>query len=184
MPIADFRRRRAFVVSGMTSERAPRSLAARLGLGALLYFGPFFSYPWKPVINWFVGVPYPEAYKNFRDQHLDTSNLVLHMVCLGSQLAGNVGLLYEIDALVADSIGPAYAQASPWGLRLFSLVTLLLWLGSLGFTPAPWLVKLGSAACLAAAYFVAPLLQPVYVEVRRARTPAARRPTNGSGHRT
>ena len=152
-----------------TQARAPRSAAGRVSMAVLLGFGPFFAYPWKPLVNYLAGIPYAKAYRNFREQHTDSANLALHVVCLASQLAGNFGLLCALDLAVFPHLPPAFATGhaeSPLGLRVFSLLTVAVWLITLLLTAgAPWAARLVSAACIACAYFASPLLHPVQVEL-------------------
>jgi hypothetical protein len=152
---------------GPPPSRARRSLGARLSLSLLLVFGPFYFYPWKPLVHWGSFLPYATAFRNFREQHTDTANLALHMICLLSQLTGNFGLLCALDVKLMQHIHPPYKVLDPTlplGLRAISLFSAGLWLIVLLCTPTAGVVKCVAVLLLAAVYIIAPLLHPVMVE--------------------
>lgn len=124
-------------------------------LQVVLYaFGPFFCYPWKPVINALAGDKYGPAYKHFRRDHSHPVNLFLHAVCMVFQLVGNFQLL---DAIDNSSLLQPIAQLSG-ASRPLSLLTLISWCACLVFAPSPLLVTSLSIASLFAAYYTSPLL--------------------------
>jgi hypothetical protein len=122
---------------------SPGSRAAQTVLYA---FAPFFAYPWKPLLNDVLGGDYAASYKHFRAQHMDGTNLALHMLCLVWQLSSNYAFLRELDRHVEEHTGFK---------RFFSNMTSLLWSWHLCRTsPTPVHVKLLSVGCIAAGHFV------------------------------
>lgn len=132
----------------------------RYVLQSLLFAsGPFYTYPWKPLINSLIGHSYALALLHFKKAHYGTVNLALHGVCLFIQVAGNFGLLRRIDTVLlgvpADSThvqfkSLAFACAASWCLPLL-------------LSPAPKLISLASAAVIAAAYVLsAKVTMPVF----------------------
>lgn len=81
----------------MRLDFSPQALF-QTSLQCILYaLGPFFCYPWKPIINGLYNNDYETAYTNFHRDHSDPLNLILHTVCLIFQLLTNFGLLHLID---------------------------------------------------------------------------------------
>jgi hypothetical protein len=110
-------------------------------LQGLLYAGaPFYTYPFKPVVNQFVGSGYPTAYTHFRRDHSTPTNLLLHCGCFIAQLVGNFSLL----KLVAESV-PLCSSLPE--------VSAVLWAGSLfAAEGCPPDVKLAALGALSAGY--------------------------------
>ena len=133
---------------------------------AILYApGAFFFFPWKPVMQALGGDSYEVGYKHFRRDHSDPTNLCLHIVALAWQLLGNFGLLSTLDAQhVGDTIRGLSPALGHMG-RPLSTVTAVLWVLTLVTSPAPPVCTATSAACIAVAYFVAPLLSPRELEM-------------------
>ena len=116
-------------------------------LQTLLYApGPFFCYPWKPVVNAVAGDSYSHAYAHFRRDHNTGTNLVLHAICLVFQLTCNFALLVGIDSALDTRSWTSYS------LPVVATTTALLWGLALLPTPAPGVVTLASLASLGAAY--------------------------------
>jgi hypothetical protein len=123
-------------------------------LQILLYaLGPFFAYPWKPIINSLFGTSYINAYKHFYDQHKLKFNLLLHFICFFFQIFGNFALLNAID----EKIDYKY--------KLFSISTLIIWSISL-ITPkeCPMFIKISSIIFIIIAYQIAPLFSGKEIE--------------------
>lgn len=123
-------------------------------LQVLLYgLGPFFAYPWKPIINALFGTSYINAYKHFYEGHKLKFNLLLHFVCLLFQVIGNFALLNAID----EKIDYKY--------NLLSISTLIIWSISL-ITPkeCPMIIKISSIIFMIIAYQIAPLFSGKAIE--------------------
>jgi len=107
-----------------------------------LYGGsPFFSYPYKPILNQAIGSGYERAYAHFRRDHQDPANLAIHLGCLVLQLGANFSLLAEIDDAITDKA------------PLVSVSTALLWGKALVMdSSAPAAVKAMSVASLLLAF--------------------------------
>lgn len=89
-------------------------------LQALLYgTAPFYTYPFKPVINQIIGSGYPSAYSNFRRDHSKTSNIVAHCACFVGQLVGNFSLLKLISEAVPYCSLLPEVSAALWAASLF-----------------------------------------------------------------
>ena len=112
-------------------------------------------YPWKPFINFAVGDSFQIAYAHFRRDHATPLNLALHSVCLVGQLVANFGILGALDSFFFAS--PVIVQG--WSIRPIAAATAALWAGTLLTCPVAFLVRVASAAAVAAAYFVAPLIK-------------------------
>jgi len=111
----------------------------------LFSFGPFFAYPWKPIINLLFGTTYPIAFKNFWEQHRDFYNILWHVVCLFFQIFSNFAFLSAVD----DYLSEFYYFP---GLKIISLLSGSLWVLSL-LSPkeCPLICKMGSIICIYAA---------------------------------
>jgi hypothetical protein len=126
-------------------------------LQSLLYsLGPFFCYPWKPVINYFYGASYKVGYKHFWDQHQNPTNLAWHFVCLFFQVFGNFTFLHALDNAI-----PYFEESQ----RPFSTLTALLWCISLIPTKnCPTIVKFGSIFTIFIAFSISPYLRAEDIE--------------------
>ena len=126
--------------------------------GALLYApGAFFFFPWKPPVQLLVGDSYATAYRHFRRDHSDPTNLLLHLVALTWQLGGNFGLLAALDGALFDV---TLARHRP-----LATLTALAWGVTLLASPAPLLVSAASIAAIGAAYWAAPSLSADALEL-------------------
>jgi hypothetical protein len=115
-------------------------LSKKVGTQAIIYSGgPFFGYPWKPILNALFGGDYLESYKHFREQHMVPSNLLYHCFCLVWQLSSNYAFLGSIDEKLEKD---GYIQRNT---RLMATLTSLLWSWHLLRTsPTPLSVKVAS----------------------------------------
>jgi hypothetical protein len=121
--------------------------------------GPFYTYPWKPIINALFGHSYPIALQHFKKAHYGLVNLALHGVCLFVQVAGNFGLLRRLDELLLGI--PATSTAI--NVKSISFVSAVVWCIPLLLSPAPKLISLTSTAVIAAMYMLtAGLTIPVF----------------------
>lgn len=111
--------------------------------------GPFFIYPWKPILNLLFGDSYEPAYQHFVEGHYGVTNLSLHLIALGIQLTGNFGLLRVLDD---KQVVPQPIE----GVRTLSAISAAMWMLQLLPAPAPKSCTFGAIACIAAAYAFAP----------------------------
>jgi len=123
-------------------------LRSRMAQVVLYAFGPFFCYPWKPLLNAAMGCSYEIGYKHFRAQHKAPANVAWHSVCLVFQVLSNFCLLATIDGHLMESFGFRY--------KWFSLVTAAMWCLSLLSAPCRAGIKLLSACSVCCAYLGAP----------------------------
>lgn len=155
----------------MVFSYIPEPIRRALSKCLLFSFGPFFCYPWKPIVNENAGVSYYIANKHFWQQHKDTYNLLWHCVCLFFQLWSNFALLERLDAPVLAVINIFNRQETnlliEW--RWISFVCLVLWGIALllprGKEDCPWLGKIVSLVCLVAAYFTAYKFTGQFIEL-------------------
>lgn len=123
--------------------------------------------------NHFLGDGYDTAYRHFRRDHSEPTNLLLHLICLVFQLLGNFLLLLFVDqqlaplanmnakwdaalALLPAALAPLAAAAQG---RLLSSVTAAAWSQYLVLEAgAPALPRLLASASVLAAFYFAPLL--------------------------
>ena len=115
----------------------------------LFSLGPFYVYPWKPIVNMFAGDSYKVSLKHFKEGHYGAVNLAGHFVCLFVQTFGNFGLLSIVDKRFVPQVVPGHD-------RLFSTLSAVIWGAYLATSPAPPVVTAGSIAALALAYFFGP----------------------------
>ena len=110
----------------------------------ILYcFGPFFCYPWKPIINLKFGTTYSIGFKHFWEQHRDVYNLAWHFVCLFYQLFCNFAFLAAIDEYIIQT----YNLSTE--LRWFSIISAGLWILTLLFTrKCPIVIRIVSSVCI------------------------------------
>lgn len=113
--------------------------------------GPFFVYPWKPLLNVTQGSTYQAAYTHFRRDHQYPGNLAAHMACLYYQLLSNFALLTHADEYVINHFprllgGKVLGQVGP-----VSTLCSVGWAAQLVFAPSPLVVKVGSLASLTVA---------------------------------
>jgi len=118
-------------------------------LQVLLYSsGPFFSFPWKPVLNLFAGGTYRTAVCHFWAQHRNEYNLAWHVVCLCYQLIVNFIFLSEVDNFLALQLG--YHP----GIRWISLLTIALWSSALVHPSAcPLYIRIMSIATILFSFY-------------------------------
>jgi hypothetical protein len=126
-------------------------------------FGPFFCYPWKPIINFYKGDSYSVGYKHFYTQHKDPTNLAMHFVCLFFQLFGNFSFLSVLDKSLLPAIGLGDGSTKYLSLSSAGLWTALSVLAPSSNCPLP--VKLFSASAIAAAYRYAPRYSGKQIEL-------------------
>jgi hypothetical protein len=117
--------------------------------GCLFAGGPFYFYPWKPVLNELHGDRYEVGYKHFRQGHRNAVNLSLHVVCLFAQVFGNFHLLYLLDKHFNLQFG---------SVRFLSALSAVTWAGYVLPTQSPLWGRVASAAALAIAYLGSPLI--------------------------
>lgn len=122
---------------------------------SLFSFGPFFTYPWKPILNLIYGDSYKIGYKHFYDQHKHPTNLIMHTICLFFQLFGNFALLSEVDKLLLQ--GKGYLQVISAALWIFCSV--------LPPKETPSIVKLISSLCIVSACILSPGLTGPNIEI-------------------
>ena len=149
------------------------SLSRVLSKSLLYACGPFFCYPWKPIINEMSGVPYDVAYKHFWAQHKDPLNLVWHFVCLFFQLFANFAFLAAIEGPALDFLG--VSALSPLRImgRPISALSAILWsailivprVTSKGTQDCPFVAKVASVIAIATAYKHAPFVSGVDIEI-------------------
>lgn len=121
--------------------------------------GPFYTYPWKPIINALFGHSYPVALQHFKKAHYGIVNLALHGVCLFIQVSGNFGLLRRLDELLLG----IPADSTALNVKSISFISAVIWCVPLLLSPAPKLISLASTAVIAATYFLtAGLTIPIY----------------------
>jgi hypothetical protein len=132
------------------------SLNVTISQVILYAFGPFFCYPWKPIINTFGGSSYPTGYKHFWLQHQDPFNLLWHFICLIYQIIGNFSLLNLVDQYLFTASSDA---------RWLSKITALGWILYLGTTQkCPAIARISSVISIGLAYHFVPLLSLTSVE--------------------
>jgi len=132
-----------------------RGYAGMTFVSALLYApGAFFFYPWKALALLSVGDTYAVAYKHFRRDHSDATNLLLHGVALSWQLLGNFGLIAAVDRVLFPHVN----------FRPISTLTSISWMATLQLSPAPSICSQASIASIAVAYAIAPRLAPSTIE--------------------
>ncbi|OQS05402.1 hypothetical protein THRCLA_02451 [Thraustotheca clavata] len=109
----------------------------------------FYAFPWKPLINGFIGDSYPVAVAHFAPSHTTRANLALHAVCMVIQLTGNFCLLTLLDDLATGGVD-----------RPLSLLTALVWsiYLILGANSAPVWSNFVAVCSILTAYFSAPYL--------------------------
>lgn len=118
-------------------------------LQVLLYSsGPFFSFPWKPILNSLAGGSYRTAVRHFWAQHRNEYNLAWHVVCLCYQLIANFIFLAEVDIFLAHQFG--YHT----GIRWLSLLTIALWSSALVHPSAcPLFIRIMSIATILFSFY-------------------------------
>eukprot|EP00697_Spironema_sp_BW2_P016625 gnl/Spiro4/7993_TR4202_c0_g1_i1.p1 gnl/Spiro4/7993_TR4202_c0_g1~~gnl/Spiro4/7993_TR4202_c0_g1_i1.p1 ORF type:complete len:341 (-),score=46.84 gnl/Spiro4/7993_TR4202_c0_g1_i1:32-1054(-) len=161
-------------------------MASLLSQGLLYFCGPFFCFPWKPLVNRISGVDYSTAYsKHFRRDHSDPVNLALHAVCLVLQLWSNFALLAHIDALLIPHLHEFIRSNPPHhhGSNNNSLLNMISSVLSVFFTPqssssassvpgslvqairvAPRACIIAAVSSLVGAFIVAPWIDGVLLE--------------------
>lgn len=149
------------------------SLTRVLSKSLLYACGPFFCYPWKPIINEASGVSYDVAYKHFWAQHKDPLNLVWHFICLFFQLFGNFAFLAAIEGPTLDFLG--VSALSPLRImgRPISALSAILWSATLivprvtskGTQDCPFIAKVFSVIAIAVAYQRSPSVSGVNIEI-------------------
>ena len=119
-------------------------LSKKTALQSIVYSGgPFFGYPWKPLLNSLYGGGYLESYKHFRAQHLVGSDLFYHCLCLVWQLSSNYAFLGSMDEALEK-----HKYVKP-NTRLVATLNSLVWAWHLCRTsPTPLSVKLCSVLCI------------------------------------
>mmetsp|Transcript_16890 Transcript_16890/g.43101 ORF Transcript_16890/g.43101 Transcript_16890/m.43101 type:complete len:310 (+) Transcript_16890:26-955(+) len=136
---------------------------AGLLLQALLYApGPFFCFPWKPLVNHLWGDAYKKAYSHFRRDHNTPANLALHFICLVFQVTTNFALLHHLDGMLASHLAPLEA------VPLLSASTAVVWTGYLllASSPAPLIPRLLATFAVVGSFLSAPHLpHPLTVEL-------------------
>lgn len=123
-------------------------LSRQRAIQAAIYSaGPFFGYPWKPILNEIFGGDYHESYLHFREQHMVGADLFYHCICLVWQLSSNYAFLDSIDEALEVR---GYTKPRK---RLVATLTSLLWaLHLMRTSPTPLSVKCLSVACIYAAH--------------------------------
>jgi len=118
-------------------------------LQVLLYSsGPFFSFPWKPILNMVSGGSYRAAIHHFWTQHRNEYNLAWHVVCLFYQLIANFIFLGEVDSSLAVQLG--YQPHIRW----LSLLTIVLWCSALVYpSSCPVYIQLLSVSIILFSFF-------------------------------
>eukprot|EP00041_Stephanoeca_diplocostata_P018669 m.392758 g.392758 ORF g.392758 m.392758 type:complete len:311 (-) comp21084_c0_seq11:129-1061(-) len=138
-------------------------------LQAVFYGGaPFFTYPWKPILNYVIGSDYTTAYTHFRRDHKIPANLAAHTLCLCWQLCANFGLLASIDSALGTDAGRKQTPSDTTftGSRMFSKVSAIAWmLPILTATPCPLPVKALSAAAVWGAFSIAQNFEQYWLEI-------------------
>lgn len=109
----------------------------------LLYFmGPFFSNPAKPMLQrlW-CHTGYDIAYKHFKRDHTNPTNLAIHAVALIFQVTSNFAFLHRLDELIGSTRG------------MISMSTALMWSALLvPQKSAPLKARAAAVALIGAAY--------------------------------
>jgi hypothetical protein len=126
---------------------------------AILYaFGPFYAYPYKPLLNHSFGDSYEIGYKHFRRDHNTVLNQLAHLICLVLQVAGNFLFLHYLDAKIPSGWTGA--------LPLISISTAIVWISVLvrGATGAPMIANALAVGSIVAALLSAPSLDPQTLE--------------------
>ena len=119
--------------------------------------GPFYCYPWKPIINYFVGDGYPIAYQHFRRDHHGYVNVTLHLICLCLQVCANYSFLALIDE---------WLETKGWGLRPSVLmITVAMWVFTLLTSGSPTTISIISSLFIFGALFIAPHIDMRTLEV-------------------
>jgi hypothetical protein len=127
---------------------------------SILYgMGPFFSYPWKPILNQVYGTTYEVAFEHFWQQHRNVYNLAWHFVCLFFQLFGNFGLLYEIDMKIIKEFNLGEE------VRILSLLTSVLWILALIPNKCSIVIKLLSMSCIILSYLSSKKINENYEKI-------------------
>lgn len=141
--------------SAKQAAAIPPASPGMLLVQTLLYSaGPFFTYPWKPLLNVVAGDSYAVGYKHFRNDHTDPLNLGLHVVCLFFQVTGNFGFLWHLDDALLQHQPTAVLGA--W--RALSASSLVVWSLALALSPASFSCTALSVTCLVGAFLGAPWL--------------------------
>ena len=120
------------------------SMSKEVSIKAIIYSaGPFFGYPWKPIMNAVYGGDYLESYKHFRMQHMVPIDLFYHCLCLVWQLSSNYAFLGSIDETLEKQ---GYVQPKT---RIIATANSLFWAWHLVRTnPTPLSVKVLSCLCI------------------------------------
>jgi hypothetical protein len=131
------------------------SLGRAISKCLLFSCGPFYCYPWKPLINEVAGVSYEVANKHFWAQHKDTYNLLWHVVCMFFQVWSNLSFLARIEGPLAAAVGVDLGT-KVHGHRMLPLLCVTLW-GLVLLIPrkgsdCPFLAKTLSLLTLGLAY--------------------------------
>jgi hypothetical protein len=137
------------------STRGGFSLGRAISKCLLFSCGPFYCYPWKPLINEVAGVSYEVANKHFWAQHKDTYNLLWHVVCMFFQVWSNLSFLARIEGPLAAAVGVDLGT-KVHGHRMLPLLCVTLW-GLVLLIPrkgsdCPFLAKTLSLLTLGLAY--------------------------------
>ena len=124
------------------------TLSKNTAITAIIYSaGPFFSYPWKIIMNMMYGGAYLESYRHFRAQHMVGYDLFYHVLCLVWQLSSNYALLGSLD----DAM-----ERKGWfkpRTELLKTLNSLLWSWHLVRTsPTPLSVKVASVISIYVAH--------------------------------
>ena len=125
------------------------------GVQAIFFSGAsFFSWPWKPLLCFLYGDTYRVGYQHFRRDHHTALNLVAHLIALVVQLAGNFGLLANLDGIYFPS------------RRYLSNGTAVLWIASLAMQhESPLIVRLCSTLSIVAALRWATFVSATTIEL-------------------
>eukprot|EP00929_Paragymnodinium_shiwhaense_P062630 TRINITY_DN31272_c0_g1_i3.p1 TRINITY_DN31272_c0_g1~~TRINITY_DN31272_c0_g1_i3.p1 ORF type:complete len:278 (-),score=34.42 TRINITY_DN31272_c0_g1_i3:132-965(-) len=95
----------------------------------------------------YAGGGYVASYKHFRAQHMDGTNLFLHVLCMAWQLSANYALLGTVDDAMTPESCTEPCRKRRW--KVLSLLTSALWsLQLLRTQPTPMVVKAASVACI------------------------------------
>lgn len=113
---------------------------SRMNQSILYAAGPFFAYPYKPVLNVAFGGGYEKSFKHFRMQHMDGMNLFYHCLCMIWQLSSNYALLGEIDDFFDTGSTVRTLTSAIWSLHLLTT------------SPTPLAVKVLSLASVLGAH--------------------------------
>mmetsp|Transcript_9322 Transcript_9322/g.29053 ORF Transcript_9322/g.29053 Transcript_9322/m.29053 type:complete len:317 (-) Transcript_9322:148-1098(-) len=123
----------------------------------LYALGTFVCYPWKPLLNAVLGSAYDVAWRHFRHDHSEPTNVLMHGVVLFLQLHANVQLLARADVWLETAV-PALAGRRAVAFLTFALWSLALARGCKGCPAAP---KAAAVGAVLAAYAAGPMLPPV-----------------------